>query len=388
MKILYISAGDGKYGAPRALLSMIVSLRDNYQVEPIVLTKKHNELNRACDELKIENHSFWYRDIMAGAPYVSGAMKLLKHIVKFLLYAVGGITKWKIKWSGIDFDSVDIVHTNVNRLDIGCYISKKYHIPHVWHIREFGEKDYNVIPYKPNYINYMNKHADKFVAISKAVRDEWIKKGIDKEKIEVVYDGIDSRRFISKKERYDNLLKIVMVGHVQPNKGQLELVKAIGTLSQQVQKNITLDIVGNAYGDYRAQIERVVKELGLSHKVHFVGYCKNIEQHLSQYDVGVTCSKSEGFGLVTVEYMMAGLLAIVSDTGANTEIIQHNMNGMVYRYNDIEDLSYKLCEAYQNIDLRRQLANSGRKSAITKFAKELNGKAIYKMYKNINKKII
>lgn len=387
MKILYISASDGKYGAPRALLSMILSLRDNYQVEPVVLTKKHNELNQICEELGIENHTFWYRDIMAGAPYVSGALRLLKHIIKYMLYMIGGVTMHWIGFSGIDFDSVDIVHTNVNRLDIGCYISKKYNIPHIWHIREFGEEDYNVIPYKMNYISYMNKHADKFVAISKAVGRGWTKKGISKEKIEVVYDGIDAQRFIPKKKRSDNLFKIVIVGHVQPNKGQLELVKAICALPQQVQKNITLDIIGNAYGDYRLQIEKVIKEHKLSERVHMIGYCNNIEQRLSQYDVGVTCSKSEGFGLVTVEYMMAGLLAIVSDTGANTEIVQHNYSGFVYRYNDIENLAHMIQTAYQDSLLCKRLADNGKKSALEIFSSSMQGEAVYKVYMQIMEKI-
>ena len=59
MKVLFISAGDYKYGAPKSMFELIVSLKNAYGVEPVLLTKKHNELNDKCNMLGIENYSFW-----------------------------------------------------------------------------------------------------------------------------------------------------------------------------------------------------------------------------------------------------------------------------------------------------------------------------------------
>ena len=157
MKVLFISAGDYKYGAPKAMFELFVTLKKEYSVEPVLLTKKRNELNHKCDLLGIENYAFWSRDIMAGSAYQNPIFNMMKHCVKYLLYLWGGITQKRVERIGIDFASIDIIHTNLNRNDIGVWISQKYKIPHVWHLREtlIGSA---VAMYKPNVIDYMNKN--------------------------------------------------------------------------------------------------------------------------------------------------------------------------------------------------------------------------------------
>ena len=129
MKVLFISAGDYKYGAPKAMFELFVTLKKEYSVEPVLLTKKRNELNHKCDLLGIENYAFWSRDIMAGSAYQNPIFNMMKHCVKYLLYLWGGITQKRVERIGIDFASIDIIHTNLNRNDIGVWISQKYKIP-------------------------------------------------------------------------------------------------------------------------------------------------------------------------------------------------------------------------------------------------------------------
>ena len=52
---------------------------------------------------------------------------------------------------------------------------------------------------------------------------------------------------------------------------------------------------------------------------------------LSTMDIGIVPSKSEAFGRVTVEYMLQNLAVIVNDSGANCEIVQDGISGMVYK---------------------------------------------------------
>ena len=40
MKVLFISAGDYKYGAPKSMFELMVTLKKKYGVEPVLLTKK------------------------------------------------------------------------------------------------------------------------------------------------------------------------------------------------------------------------------------------------------------------------------------------------------------------------------------------------------------
>lgn len=383
MRVLFISGGDYKYGAPKSMITLIEGLKEKYGIEPILLTKKHNELNNYCDQHGIENYSFWYRDIMAGSPYSNKLLTMMKHVVKFFAYIWGGITQSNISKLPIDFSTVDIIHTNTNRQDIGVYISKKYSLKHVWHIREMGKEDYNVLFYKRECIQYMNKHADAYIMISKIVKNKWESIGLLSKKMHVIPDGMDIEKISKKHAREDSNIKIVITGHVQPNKGQLQIVEAISILPDEIKRKVRLDIIGEAYPDYKKKIEQVISEKGLQDQIKLLGYRNGIGEILSEYDIGITCSKAEALGRCTIEYMLAGLLTVASDTGANSELIENGKTGILYKYADIEELSEKLCWIAKHKIESEQIADAGHMDAKWKYSKEQCADKVYEVYQNV-----
>jgi glycosyltransferase involved in cell wall biosynthesis len=384
MKVLFVSGGDYKYGAPKSMMTLIEGLRDIYNIEPVLLTKKRNELNEYCDKNGIENYSFWYRDIMVGSPYSNKLLTGIKHVVKYALYLYGGITQKNINNIPIDFSNIDIIHSNTNRQDIGAYIANKYNKKHVWHIREMGREDYNVVFYKKNCIEYMNKNADAFIMISDAVRNKWNSMQIEDSKAYTVYDGMDSSAIKKRtKKGKDGIVRIVITGHIQPNKGQIQIVKAIAKLPDNLKARVQLDIIGEAYKDYKKQIDKIIETNNLKKQIHFLGYQNNVNEILSEYDIGVTCSKAEGFGRCTVEYMLAGLLTIASDTGANPEIIRNRESGLLYEYDNIESLTKAIQWCMENPNESEIIAEEGYKFAMDKYSIEQSVNKVYEVYKNV-----
>lgn len=385
MKVLFISGGDYKYGAPKSMLTMIEGLREQYHVEIILLTKKKNTLNEYCTQHGIENYSFWYRDIMAGSPYTNKILTLAKHSVKYLAFLWGNATMYNINNLPIDFSSIDLIHSNTNRQDIGTYIASKYNIKHIWHIREMGKEDYNVLFYKRNCISFMNKNADVFIMISNAVKNKWLKMGIDPAKAHTIYDGMETSVIVpSVKTNWENKaeIKIVITGHIQPNKGQLHLVKAIAALPINIRSKVTLDIIGEAYPDYLKKIKEEIIVSNMHDHIHLLGYQDNLIRKLPEYDIGVTCSKAEALGRCTIEYMLSGLLTIASDTGANSELIKNGNTGLLYNYDSIADLSQTILWAIEHPSECRQIANNGSATAKVQFSKEQYAKDIYHLYKS------
>lgn len=384
MRVLFISAGDYKYGAPKSMFELIVSLKNAYGVEPVLLTKKHNELNDKCDALGIENYSFWSRDIMAGSAYRNPVLNMMKQCVKFCLYLWGGLTvRWQISQMGIDFDSIDIIHTNLNRNDIGCYISKKYNIPHIWHLRELGGRDYKIHAYRRDVTDYMNKNANCFIAISETVCRAWAERGLDAKKIKVIYNGLDVSCFKQRKMHVDDKVKIVMTGRIEPFKGQDQLIEAIGLLPDEMKKRIVVDIYGEAYSDYESYLRKNIKKMELEDIIHFCGYCNNVPEMLADYDIGIVASKAEGFGRVTVEYMLAGLMVIASDTGANTELIDDGRNGLIYSYGDVQDLAEKIKKVIKNLELVNSVGREARKDAEEKYDNARYAREVYCLYEEL-----
>lgn len=387
MKVLFISAGDYKYGAPKSMFELMVTLKKEYGVEPVLLTKKKNGLNHKCDLLGIENYAFWSRDIMAGSAYQNPIFNLMKHCVKYFLYLWGGITQKNIEKVGIDFESIDIIHTNLNRNDIGVWISQKHKIPHVWHLRE-TIAGCAIRLYKPNTIDYMNKNAAFFIAISQVVYKAWIQMGLDKNKMCVVYNGLNTEEFTMRNRADRNStdkLKIVMTGHVQPTKGQDQLISALGRLTADEKRKLQVDIYGEAYPDYKKELTKNIHKMQLEDVVNFCGYCDHIPQKLAGYDIGIIASKEEAFGRVTVEYMLSGLLVIASDTGANTELIEDGKNGLIYPYKDIDGLTARLKLALEAPEMIDKLGKEARADATMKYSNARYVQEVYDLYREVLK---
>lgn len=379
MKVLYISTADYKYGAAKTQINMILELRNNFGVIPVVLTKKHNVFNILCDEEGIENYSYWYRDIMSGSAYSNPVLNILKHIVKYALYVRGGLSQSGILNCGINWKEIEIVHSNHIRIDIGAYIRRKTGIPHIWHIKELNKGHVKIVHYKPDCYQFINKNADRFIAVTNQVKDYWSKAGLDNKKIEVIYEGINIDKFTTKKQRGDDKLKLVCVGRIEKSKGQLQILQAIACLPNDVKEKITLDLIGEPYPDYLHKLQGFIKENKLENKVAFIGYCENIPEVLSEYDIGILASKGDAFGTVTAEYMAAGLLAIAT----YTELIKHKETGMRYNFGDVEQLAENICFAYRNPEKAEEIALQGKKEIGTNFTIAKNAYKVYKLYEKV-----
>lgn len=381
MKVLFISTADYKYGAAKTQIDMIMALKDIHGVMPVVLTKKYNDLNALCDERGIENYSYWYRDIMAGSAYSNPILNAAKHVVKYLLYLRGGATQRGILNRGINWDDIDIVHSNHIRIDIGAYISRKTGIPHIWHIKELNKGHVRILHYKPHCYQYINQNADRFIAVTKQVKQYWSRAGLDKNKIEVIYEGVDTGKFIPRKQRSDGKLKLVCVGRIEKSKGQLQILQAMAELPEEIRSNVTLDLAGEPYPDYLRQLQAFIKSCQLEKQVRFLGYQSDIPQLLSNYDGGILASRGDAFGTVVAEYMAAGLLAI----STYTELASHMETGLRYEFGDIAKLADNIRYAYENRDKAEEIAARGRQEICAHYSIEKNASEVYRLYEKVLK---
>ena len=127
----------------------------------------------------------------------------------------------------------------------------------------------------------------------------------------------------------------------------------------------------------------MVKEKQLDKNIKFLGYCSDLRERIQSYDVGIVCSRSEGFGRVTAEYMTAKLCVIASNTGANTELIQNNVNGLLYEYNNNMDLANKITYVYNNRQKIDEFGEKARQRILENFTKEINAINIKNLYDRI-----
>jgi glycosyltransferase involved in cell wall biosynthesis len=120
-------------------------------------------------------------------------------------------------------------------------------------------------------------------------------------------------------------------------KGADTVLRAV-RLARDAGVPLTLDIVGS--GDDLNRLEDLARYLGVREVVHLRGSLPDleVERLYRQSDVFVMPSKKEGFGIVYLEAMAAGLPCIGANHGGTPEVIEHGENGFLIEYGDADQL--------------------------------------------------
>ncbi|MBI3894345.1 MAG: glycosyltransferase family 4 protein [Acidobacteria bacterium] len=123
-------------------------------------------------------------------------------------------------------------------------------------------------------------------------------------------------------------IRVLGIGRLDWVKGFDILVQAVYLIKEErTIPKLAVQIVGD--GEEREPLQRMVQELGLVDCIGFNGECPNdlIPRFLQTADMLVVPSRTEGFGIVVLEGMCAGLPIVASATGGIPEIITHGRHG-------------------------------------------------------------
>ena len=398
MNVLLICGNDHYYGSAKAAINLLKYANEHCEdVRYIVLTQTKGAINDLCDGMGIENYVTGHA-YACVAPEGGRLRNTVKHLAKKALVTAKNTRAVSRIEKLVDLNTIDVIHTNIDRDIIGCTLAQKYAIPHVMHLREFATGHYNVEPlYEGQYDEY-NKLVDRYIAISKAVGQNWQEIGLDAEKIKVVYDGIDVERVQQRKGSavetaaapQPRKLRLVMCGDVSSLKGQDQAIRALALIKDaNVRKNITLDVFGEVHSEkaYMGDMQRIIEGAGLTGNVVFRGYSSQLASLLKEYDCGIICTRREGFGLATAEFMAAGLAVIASDTGANSELIEDGVCGLIYHYQDVADLSAKIETLYKDPGKLDSYGRGARRTVEEKFTIEANCRGILDVYREVSEQL-
>lgn len=152
--------------------------------------------------------------------------------------------------------------------------------------------------------------------------------------------------------------RIVLVGRLTPWKGHDILLRALPLL-QRPPRAVTL-VGGTFFGeqDHRRELERTAADLAIP--VEFTGHVDDPSPYLREADIAVHCSvTAEPFGQVVVEAMRAGCAVLASDAGGPTEIVRHDIDGLLVTPGDPAALAAALDRLIADPALRTRLAVAG-----------------------------
>lgn len=183
------------------------------------------------------------------------------------------------------------------------------------------------------------------------------------EKIVVIPNAVDPPpEGFDRRESLGDTVRVGFVGRFDPVKRIEDLVRAMTFLDER----FTLDL----YGDHAADrsIRRLVDVSGLNSRVRLRGVVATPWEALRQTDVLVLPSDAEGFGLVLIEAMAAGVPVVATDVPGIRDVVKHDRNGLLVPPRNPRALASAVRRLAGDERLRRRVVAAGLREARGRYA--------------------
>ena len=415
-KILYVEMAHGLGGSVVSLYQLVRGL-DRSRYDPIVLFYWDNPYVGRFRQLGLET-IVWagprkkgdamvplsppllvsgrYRGWLEKFPWMEGFYHGLGLVLRTIFQTLP--LAWRVRRI-IRSRGVDLVHANdlvgCNReVILAARLSGR---PCICHIRAFER--YTALD------RFLIQFVDRFIFISQAIASSCISQGVDPMRGTVVYNALDATEFFqafddgSGRERLglrpdDRVVGII--GRLVPWKGHEVFLRAMAQVAASM-PHLKCLIIGDAEsGDeeqgsrrYRAELEDLVRELGLADRVKFLGWRGDVPQLLSTMDLLVHSSiEPEPFGRVIIEGMAAGKPVVAVAAGACPELIENGVSGLLVPPGDADALAEAVKTLLQDPDRMRAMGIVARRQVENRFSIAEHVRRIeqiYDSFMNFNK---
>jgi len=219
------------------------------------------------------------------------------------------------------------------------------------------------------FLQYTINKADRVIAVCQALKDAMIQLRIPEEKITVIPNGVDTKKFHPfSKEAARRKLQLPLnkrillsVGGLIPRKGFDLLIKALKLLFEEWhERDLYLVIVGE--GSSRRELEQLIDSLGLGEHVYLAGAIPHQELYFwySAADLFCLASSREGWPNVVLEALASGTPVVATDIWGIPEIICSDKLGILTKRSE-RDLAAGIAAALQK---------SWQSDAIVQYARE------------------
>ncbi len=171
--------------------------------------------------------------------------------------------------------------------------------------------------------------------------------------------GVDENRFVVSDRCYSNeKLNVLFIGEVNQRKGIKQLLDAAKELADS---NIVFNIIGEGHEGYPELYEPYKKY------VNYLGYVtfQTLLDQLKHNHLFVFPTMGEGFGLVLLEAMAAGLPVITTPNCAGYDVVEEGVNGFVVPVGDVKALIDRLNWAKNNPENLRSMSGKAVERART-----------------------
>lgn len=201
-----------------------------------------------------------------------------------------------------------------------------------------------------------------FQAISESTRDDLVARGIARERIQVIYPGIDAVAHTPDATVRSPRPLFAYLGRLKKYKGVHHVIHAFARMAR---RDAALEIAGA--GDYRAVLERLAASLDLGERVRFLGRVSEPEKlALLRRAWGlVFASPKEGWGITNLEAAACATPVIASNSPGIRESIRDGETGFLVPHADVSAMAVVMDRLAGDRALVERLGRDARRFAET-----------------------
>jgi glycosyltransferase involved in cell wall biosynthesis len=213
---------------------------------------------------------------------------------------------------------------------------------------------------------------DRYVAISRGVREQMVKDGIPAGRIRVVHSGIDLARFdrvapadwsavLGLPKDAKVVLDVAAFGW---HKAQEILVRATPRILAAV-PGARVVLVGD--GECLPRVKEEIRALGLEREVVLAGFRDDVPSLLAACDCFVMCSVLEGLCTSLLDALALRRAAVGSAVGGIPEVLIDGRTGLLVPPREPDALAAAVVRVLTDPDLARRLGEEGRRHVVAGF---------------------
>lgn len=197
--------------------------------------------------------------------------------------------------------------------------------------------------YKPA-VEFSINHSDKVTSVSESLKKETYEFFSIHKDIEVIPNFIDNQQFIKdencgcRRQMAPDEEKIII--HVS-NLRKVKRVEDVIQVFYRIQKEVSSRLIIVGEGPEWENANRLIDELGITHKVKNLGKISDLQNVLCSSDLFLLPSEKESFGLAALEAMAASVPVISSNAGGIPEVNIDGETGFVLPVGDVEGMAEK-----------------------------------------------
>jgi len=282
----------------------------------------------------------------------------------------------------------DLVHTrNPGVLDCAAValmagVKLRVHGYHGWDVDDLHGSN----PRRRRLRRLLHPLVTRFVTVSNDIR-RWLTddEGIGSERVERIYNGVDTARFQPAETRIASpRLRIGTVGRLQTVKNQVLLIDALVCLREQgadLAGNLEVSLIGD--GPERAGLEQRILADGLEQIVTITGWRDDIPATMQALDLFVLPSLNEGISNTVLEAMASGLPVVATAVGGNAELVQDGETGRLVTPQDPRALAAALSDYLDDREKLLRHGTAARARAVRLFSLDAMTAAYASFYRQL-----